>query len=59
MRDLECSQCGRKAPSDETELLTWRQGDLALEGDIDEGLLLCPDCDAEDRERSYDEGAGD
>jgi hypothetical protein len=53
------SQCGRNVPSDPAELATWRHGELALEGGVDEGLLLCPDCDAEDREREFDEGAGD
>jgi hypothetical protein len=54
-----CSQCGRDVPSDPVELSTWRHGELALEGDVEEGLLLCPDCDAEGREREFDEGAGD
>jgi hypothetical protein len=54
-----CSQCGRDAPSDPVELMTWRHGELALEGEVDEGLLLCPDCDAEDQEREFDEGAGE
>jgi hypothetical protein len=54
-----CSHCGRDVPSDPVELATWRHGELALEGDVEEGLLLCPDCDAEDREREFDEGAGD
>ena len=57
---LACSQCGRKAPTDPDELRTWRYGALALEadGEIGEGLLLCPDCDAEDREREFEEGEG-
>jgi hypothetical protein len=53
---LECSQCGREAPSDLAELKRWRHGELALEGALGEGLLLCPDCDAEDREREFEEG---
>lgn len=53
-----CSQCGRKAPTDPAELATWRHGELALEGDVGEGLLVCPDCDAEDREREFEEGEG-
>ena len=53
-----CSQCGREAPTDEAELRTWRHGELALEGDVGEGLLLCPDCDADDRERAFEEGEG-
>jgi hypothetical protein len=54
-----CSRCGRDVPSDPDELLTWRHGELVVDGDVDEGLLLCPDCDAEDREREFDEGAGE
>jgi hypothetical protein len=53
---MVCSQCGRDVPGDHGELATWRHGELALEGDVEEGLLLCPDCDAEDREREFDEG---
>jgi hypothetical protein len=52
----ECSQCGREVPLDAAELATWRHGQLALEGDVGEGLLVCPDCDAEDRAHEYDEG---
>ena len=55
---LVCSRCGREAPGDSAELATWRHGDLALEGEVGEGLLLCPDCDAEDREREFEEGEG-
>ena len=40
------------------ELAAWRHGEVALEGEIGEGLLLCPDCDAEDRERAFEEGEG-
>ena len=56
---LVCSRCARAVPSDPDELATWRHGELVLEGDVGEGLLLCPDCDAEDREREFDEGAGE
>jgi hypothetical protein len=56
---LACSRCGRPAPPREpVELMAWRHGDLALEGDVGEGLLVCPDCDAEDRERQFEEGEG-
>lgn len=54
---LVCSRCGRDAPSG-LELTTWRHGALALEEEIGEGLLLCPDCDAEDRDRDFEEGEG-
>jgi hypothetical protein len=52
----ECSQCGREAPLDASELLSWRHGALAVEGEVGEGLLVCPDCDAEHREHEFDEG---
>jgi len=55
---LACSRCGREAPNDPEELVTWRHGELALEDDVGEGLLLCPECDAEDRERAFEEGEG-
>ena len=57
---LVCSQCGRDAPPDSDDLASWRHGDFALEadGEIGEGLLLCPDCDDEDRERAFEEGEG-
>jgi hypothetical protein len=54
-----CSGCGREAPTDPRELAAWRHGTLLLEeGEIGDGLLLCPDCDAEDREQEFDEGEG-
>ncbi len=58
--ELFCSQCGREAPADRKGLTAWRHGDFALklEGEIGEGLLICPDCDAEDRERAFEEGEG-
>ena len=54
-----CSGCGRDAPTDPAELATWRHGELVLNDEPPEGLLLCPDCDANDREREFDEGAGE
>lgn len=57
-----CSQCGREAPGDPAEARRWRQGELIAAGEVDEvtaGLLLCPDCIEESRERAYEEGAGD
>ena len=53
-----CSRCGRSALGEPAELVTWRHGELALEGDVGDGLLLCPECDAEDREREFEEGEG-
>jgi hypothetical protein len=54
-----CAQCGREAPSDPEELARWRHGEILVEEDeVGEGLLLCPDCDAEDRERAFEEGGG-
>jgi hypothetical protein len=56
MAVAECSRCGREISLDAAELASWRHGDLAREGEVGEGLLVCPDCDAEDRAREYDEG---
>jgi DNA-directed RNA polymerase subunit RPC12/RpoP len=56
MAVAECSRCGREVSLDAVELESWRHGELALEGEVGEGLLVCPDCDAEDRAREYDEG---
>ena len=58
MEIMECSQCGRVAPEDAAELATWRHGELALEGEVGEGMLVCPDCDAGDRAREFEEGEG-
>jgi hypothetical protein len=57
--DIECSRCGRGAPTEPVQLASWRHGELVLDGGVDEGLLLFPDCDAEDRERAFEEGEGD
>ena len=53
-----CSRCDREAPTEAAELATWRHGELVLESEVGEGLLLCPDCDADDRERAFEEGEG-
>jgi len=56
---LECAQCGRAAPSDERQLARWRHGELAFDDELDEvaaALVLCPECDAEDRRGDYDPG---
>ena len=58
MAVAECSQCGREVPLDAAELGSWRHGALVLEGEVGEGLLVCPDCDAEDRAREFEEGEG-
>ena len=54
-----CARCGRDAPDDPDELLAWRHGELVVEDEVEEGLLVCPDCDAEHREFAFDEGTGD
>jgi rubredoxin len=59
MTRMTCSQCGHEAPDEAAELVTWRHGELALEGVTGEGLLVCPDCDAEHREREFEEGGSD
>jgi hypothetical protein len=56
---MACAQCGREAPEDAVELARWRHGDLALDGVTGEGLLVCPDCDADHRERTFEEGGSD
>jgi hypothetical protein len=56
---VECAQCGREAPTDRVELAGWRQGELLLDEEIDEvtaALVLCPDCDAEDRRGEFEAG---
>jgi len=58
MAVAECSQCGREVPLDAAELGSWRHGALVLEGEAGEGLLVCPDCDAQDRAREFEEGEG-
>jgi hypothetical protein len=55
----ECAQCGREAPPDSVELRRWRHGDLALDEHLDDvaaAMILCPDCDAEDRGGQFDSG---
>ena len=55
----ECAQCGRGAPADLDELGRWRRGDLALAEELDEvaaAMILCPDCDAEQRAGEFDSG---
>jgi len=53
-----CAQWGRAAPSDPAKLVAWRHGELALDDEVEEGLLLCPDCDAEDQDHEFEEGEG-
>jgi hypothetical protein len=55
---VECAHCGRPAPRESAELAAWRHGELALEEPVDAGLLLCPDCDGDDREHAFEEGEG-
>ncbi len=57
--EVRCAQCERQAPADEAELVRWRHGRLVLEGELDDvtaALVLCPDCDAEDRAGEFDPG---
>jgi Zn ribbon nucleic-acid-binding protein len=56
---VECAQCGRKAPTDPRELAAWRHADLFSEDEPDDvtaALVLCPDCDAEDRRGEFEPG---
>jgi hypothetical protein len=56
--DLACSQCGQPLPSDPAGIEAWRDGPRVRAGELDAGLLLCPDCDAEEHGREFEEGAG-
>jgi len=56
---VECAQCGQEAPADPAELEGWRHGELVLSDELDEvtaALVLCPDCDAEDRDADFEAG---
>lgn len=54
-----CSQCGRAFPRDGAEAAGWKHVDLVLSGELDEAMLLCPECREEDRELAYDEGGAE
>jgi len=57
----ECSQCGSSFPTDREGRARWRHTDGVSDAGVDElaaAMLLCPDCDAEDRERAFEEGEG-
>jgi hypothetical protein len=59
---LTCAQCGRRAPSDPELLTGWRNVDVAVEADLDDtaaSMVLCPDCEAEDRLGQYEPGGED
>ena len=56
---VECAQCGRDAPTDPRELSTWRHADLVSEDELDDvtaALVLCPDCDDDDRHGKFEPG---
>jgi len=58
---VECAQCGRGAPADPAELALWRHGELAASADLElddvtASLVLCPDCDADDRSGEFEAG---
>ena len=43
-------------------LQRWKHSELVLAGEVDDAtaaMLLCPECDAELRDVTYDEGGGD
>jgi hypothetical protein len=59
MAALSCSQCGRSAPADPAELSRWKHGELVVSDELDETtatMLLCPECDEEDRSGEYEAG---
>jgi len=56
---VECAQCGQEAPAEPAELETWRHADLVLSDELDDvtaSLVLCPECDAEDRQGEFEAG---
>jgi hypothetical protein len=59
---LTCAQCGREAPSDREELTSWHNVDVAVAAGLDDtsaSMILCPDCEAEDRLGEYEPGGED
>jgi len=56
---LTCYQCGRKLPPDAAEAERWKHVDLVRSGELDEAMLLCPECRDEEREMTYDEGGAE
>jgi hypothetical protein len=59
MSSLCCSQCGRDAPANRDELRGWRNGELAVAGELDDvtaTMLLCPECVEEDSSGEYEAG---
>ena len=56
---MTCYQCGRKLPPGTAEAARWQHADLVRSGELDEAMLLCPECREEDREMAYDEGGGE
>jgi hypothetical protein len=57
--DAVCSQCGRSVPSAAAEVEGWKHAKLVLGGDLDEAMLLCPECREEHRDLAYDEGGAE
>jgi hypothetical protein len=56
---LTCYQCGRELPADAAEAARWKDADLVRSGELDEAMLVCPECRDEDREMTYDEGGAE
>ncbi len=59
---LACAQCGSPLPTDPAAAARWRFGHLAARGELDEtsaGVLLCPDCVADDASGDWDAGDAD
>jgi len=57
--DAVCSQCGRSVPSAAADRARWKHVELVLAGELDEAMLLCPECCEEHRELAYDEGGAE
>jgi hypothetical protein len=59
---LTCAQCGRDAPADPNDLAGWRNVGVAVAAGLDDtsaSMVLCPECDAEDRRGEYEPGGED
>ena len=61
LSELTCSRCERPLPTDRADVELWKNSELVLTGELDDlttAMLLCPECDAELRDVTYDEAAG-
>lgn len=47
------------AAADAAEAALWQHAEPVRAGELDEAILLCPECREEEREQTYDEGGGE